>query len=86
MVGVEEIGSEVKVTVKSVFKDVVSKDVCNSLLVRGEHNVNFLSLVIRHLSSFVGVEGRLFLVVLEQVVFALVELPVWNEVSFPSWV
>lgn len=48
MVGVEEISSEVKVTVKPVLKDVVSKDVSNSLLVRGEHDVNLLSLVIRH--------------------------------------
>ncbi len=83
MVRVEEIGGEVKVTVKSVFKDVVSKDVCNSLLVRGEHDVNLLSLVISHLSLLIRVESRLVLIVLKQVVFALVELPVWYKVSFP---
>ena len=67
---------------KAVLKDVVFKDVCHSLLVRGEHDVYLLPLVICHLSSLIRVEGRLVLVVLKQVVFALLKLPVGNEVGF----
>ncbi len=71
---------------KAVLEDVVFEDVGDCLLVRSKHDVNLLSLVISHLSSIIRVESSLFLVLLEQVVSAVPELPVRNEVSFPSWV
>ena len=57
MISVEQILCEIKVAKISILEEMIFENVSHCLLVRAEHDVNLLSLVIRHLSLLIRIES-----------------------------